>query len=90
MGIIELIFKVIAGSVPVDKLEYARMKEDADKWYNEINVDNEEVHPVMKKLKIYGETWYIKLAMAVSYPWLLSFMWKMANPQLQPQDEDED
>ena len=56
MNFIELLFKILTRFVPIGGVEYGKLKEEGTDWYNSINVENENVNPLLAKLRYFLKT----------------------------------
>ena len=67
MNIIAFIFALVKKFVPIDDLEFSKMKTEADNWYiDQINPDK-SASPTARLLQKHGSRWYVKLALAIAY-----------------------
>lgn len=89
MDFIELIFALLAKFVPLDSVKLSRLENDGKKWYAEIDPADADQHPLVRKIKTFGEMWYSQVAMAISFIFLQRMIFDFLNPSGDDEEEDD-
>lgn len=95
MNFIEFIFKFIQRFTPMSTDRYNQMFRDADQWHQDIIkepivIDGEKKTNAFKKLYIENHSkWYLNLALAFAFPFLVKFMGDWLTKIDEEEDEDD-
>lgn len=90
MNLIDFIFKLLFKFAPIDSVEYGKLREEGQSWYNNINVENKETNPILRKIKLFSENWYAKVFYALAFIIGVRQIQIFMNPSLGGGDEEED
>lgn len=84
MNIIQLLFRLLQDHAHFEGDDYAKLKSKGENWYKDIRTDEEEdneTHPILKKVKKILESWYMQTLNAVLFIYLSRKIWDYLNPQ---------
>jgi hypothetical protein len=100
MNIIQLLFELLRKFVPFQQGEYAKLKDEAESWYEGIREDDEELQKKIKsgdkkaqlmiKFKQLASSWQARTLGAVLYIVLVRKIYEwMESPLERPEEEEE-
>lgn len=90
MKLIDFIFKLLFKFVPIDSVEYGKLREEGQTWYDNINVENPKTNPILGKGKVLFEQWYMKVGLAVLFIIMVRQIQIFMNPNLEHEEEEDD
>lgn len=84
MNVFKLLFMIVEKFGLVEQKDYEQMFREMNEW-RMTNIHPESENKLYKWLATHGESWYVKLALALSFIPLTKWIYGILNP-----DKDED
>jgi len=85
MNIIELIFAFLDSFVTIDERKKLQLRHEANEWWGSITVSptksdgTPQSYTLLNKLKSISSLWYVQVALAVLFPFIVKFMSEYLN-----------
>ncbi|QQL51090.1 hypothetical protein [Mucilaginibacter ginkgonis] len=91
MQLTSFINKVVEKSAPMSATDSAKLNTDCQQWYDQqlsaaVDAQKTGNTSFLQKIILHTDKWYCRLAFAVAFPIVTSFISGMLNPGQDPED----
>lgn len=81
---IVFLYTLIQKHTPITPGEVRELQTEAESWYNSDNVNDSKIGQLVKK---YGNQWWVKTFLAISFVWASRSMHNFMNPTQYEENE---